>query len=139
MGKFVFLTGDVKPTQNSVEFSCIVRQNRTSGSRVTHHRLSAIMLISMLIRLLISIISRTRQGPRSGTTCPILMQDTSKICRILCRFQIHSQKYQFPHSKKLIFLPYANLCKLGDYIVHTGFKDAGPLGDQICQICFRQH
>ncbi len=28
-------------------------------------------------------------------------------------------------------MPYTNLCKLGDYIVHTGFKDAEPPGDPL--------
>ncbi len=42
----------------------------------------------------------------------------------------------FPIAKKLIFLPYANLCKLGDYMVDMGFSYAGLAKDQICQVWF---
>ena len=49
----------------------------------------------------------------AGTACPILMCDTWKLARVLCRFKIYIQMYHFPNSKKVHFLPYANLSKLG--------------------------
>ncbi len=39
----------------------------------------------------------------STTACPILMCDTWKLPGILCRFQICTEKYQFPDSKKVNF------------------------------------
>ncbi len=44
-----------------------------------------------------------------------------------------------PIAKKLIYLPYANLCKLGDFIVDMDFKDAGLPKDEICQVLFVWH
>ncbi len=65
------------------------------------------------------------------TACPILMCDTWKLCRILCRFQICSQKCQFLDSKKVFFLPYA----IGDLYGHY----AEPPKDQACQVSSLWH
>ena len=45
----------------------------------------------------------------------------------------------FSTTKKFIFLAYANLCKLGAYIVDMEFKDAGPPKDEFCQVASKLH
>ncbi len=45
----------------------------------------------------------------------------------------------FPIAKKLIFLPYANLCKLGEYIGDLYGHYAEPPKDQVCQVWFCWH
>ena len=76
----------------------------SSISCAKHHQISLIMLISMLI----SIISWTRYCSISGIACLILVYDIWKFCRILSRFQICSNKYQFQNNKKNYFFA---LCK----------------------------
>ena len=71
----------------------------SSISCAKHHQNSSIMLISRLI----SIISWTGYCSLSGIACLILVYDTWKFCRILSRFQICSNKYQFHNNKNLIF------------------------------------
>ena len=58
------------------------------------------------------------------------------MATILCRFQICIQKYQFPNSKKVHFLPYANLCKLGSGAAILTFYYAEPSKDHMCQFRF---
>ena len=45
----------------------------------------------------------------------------------------------FSRTKKFIFLPYANLCKLGAYIVDMEFKGAGLSEDEFCQVVSKLH
>ncbi len=85
------------------------------------------------------LISRNSLDRDARTACPVLMCDTWKCCRILCRFQIWTQKYQIPDSKYLHFFTYANLCKLGHYVVDITFQHAKPPEDQICQASFLYH
>ncbi len=94
-----------------------------------------IMLISNLIMLigdLIMLISQNLLQREAGTVCLILMCDTWKLARNLCRFQICIEKYQFPNSKKVQFLPYANFCQVGNSAV-ISFYYAEPSTDQMCR------
>ena len=42
-------------------------------------------------------------------------------------------------AKKSIFLAYANLCKLGDYMVDIHSQYAEPSIDEVCQILLYSH
>ncbi len=41
-------------------------------------------------------------------------------------FKSAARSTNCPIANKLTFLPYANLCKLDEYVVDMAFKDAGP-------------
>ena len=64
------------------------------------------------------------------TACPILMYDTWKLRRISCRFQICSQKYQFPYNKKVDCFVLGKFMQIRRHIVDMDFKDAGLPKDQ---------
>ncbi len=59
------------------------------------------------------------------TACPILMYDTLKDRRISCRFQICSQKYQFPHSKKVDFFALCKFMQIRRLYSRYGFQGCG--------------
>ncbi len=59
------------------------------------------------------------------TACPILTYDTWKFCRILCRFQICSQKYQFHHSKKVDFFALCKFMQIRWLYSRYGFQGCG--------------
>ena len=80
--KSIFLSPELKSTQNSTPNSCFTHQNRTSGSHVTLQWFRLIMLISRLI----CIISKNSLERDARTACPILMCETWIRGRILCRF-----------------------------------------------------
>ena len=54
-------------------------------------------------------------------------------------FKSALKEINFLIAKKIIFLAYANLCKLGEYIADMEFKDAGPPEDEICQVPLKLH
>ncbi len=88
----------------------------------------------MLISILISIISESRRcvtkEPLDRFRC--VTHENSVEFRV--DFKSAVRNIIFSIAKKLFFLLYANLCKLGDYMGHLYGHYAEPPKDQVCQV-----